>query len=108
MTKTLESTDRTALEGVQDVDNDDSRLPVPGIRNGRTITSPPGSPGWTMRVHDITGDGAGNYSYPVSDELAQEIADAKAKLAQDRTAREEKLAAAPEPKEPTPIEPKVP
>jgi hypothetical protein len=96
--KKIKSKDRTIIAGIAEEQDSDSGLPTPVCErwvDGRwertTLTSPSGSPGWTMTVADIV-QVDDDYVLEIGDDIADDVVAAKAKNANDRSPREAKLA----------------
>jgi hypothetical protein len=71
--------------------------PSAGVRRGKTITSPSGSPGWTMRKERSRLCADGTWRYPISDSVAALISEARSTPPPQRTMTQKTLAALPEP-----------
>jgi len=95
----LEADTFEELEDAELFENEYNRLPSPGVKAGKVITTPPGSPGWTMRVHRIRRNRDGKWRVRISDRLAALIAHARSIPREERTIRQRRLARLPVPRD---------
>lgn len=96
--KALEADTREAIEDIETFEAEQNGLPAPGVKDGKVITSAPGSPGWTMRVERIRRNRDGKWRYRISEDLAQRIVDARQTPKAERTRRQRRLSRLPVPR----------